>query len=198
MYLFVDTTNDITLGLLNDKFEWLEYKFLESKKSSAELHYLVYELLLEFNLEVSGLTAVIYCAGPGSYTGMRVSAGMTDILGSSGVKVNSFYHFNVPELLDVKEGCWVAKAFKGEYFLYKWNLGRCERLKKLIPEKTLLNETEDVNCYAGVAVPGLDQLILTRELIKSEPFKIFSKVINNNTVEDLYYYRPLEEEFSRK
>ena len=98
MYLFIDTTQFITLGLLDSELNWVSFKLIEDKKSSATLHFLVDDLLSTKKIEFSELAGIIYMAGPGSYTGMRVSQGFVDICRLEGMPIYSLYHYQVPAL----------------------------------------------------------------------------------------------------
>ena len=80
MYLFVDTTDKITFGLLDDQFQWKEYFYDPKMVISTKIHLLIHEVLKKYELTFSDLNSIIYCAGPGSYTGMRVSEGISQIL----------------------------------------------------------------------------------------------------------------------
>lgn len=195
MYLFIDTTENITIGLLDDELCWVEYQYLIAKKSSAEIHFLIYEILKNNNLKLSELTAVFYSAGPGSYTGMRVSEGITNVFSWQDIKVYSFYHFKIPSYTGIANGIWLAKAFKGEFFLYSWQ-GDNES-KELVLEKEVEEKLLNNGIYSGhIAYKDL-QTVLTCKLIEENPKQIFKTILDENLVEELFYYRPLEEEFKR-
>ncbi|MFT6633775.1 MAG: tRNA threonylcarbamoyladenosine biosynthesis protein TsaB [Bacteriovoracaceae bacterium] len=196
MYLFIDTTQNITIGLLGEDLKWIDYQYLISKKSSAELHYLIYEMLSSRNKDVTSITGLIYCAGPGSYTGMRISEGLSNIFEWSKIKVNSFYHFEVPAICGANKGIWGAKAFKGEYFLYSWNQTVGEKI--LVPENELESRIGNKEIYFGHEAFLEKSGKLSKDFIKDCPELIFKYVLENNLCVPLYYYRPLEEEFSRK
>ena len=70
MYLFIDTTKDITVGLLNREFEWIEYEFFENAKGSALIHKCIYDQLERQNIGLDNIEGLVQLAGPGSYTGM--------------------------------------------------------------------------------------------------------------------------------
>ena len=79
MYLFIDTTKDVTVGLVDNNFEWLEYEYFKDAKGSALIHKCIYEQLEKQNKTIDDLVGVLQVAGPGSYTGMRVSEGVSQI-----------------------------------------------------------------------------------------------------------------------
>lgn len=196
MHLLIDTSQNITIGLLDGNFTWVEYQYLISKKSSADLHYLIYETLKKHDLDVTNIESLFYCAGPGSYTGMRISEGLSNIFEWSKIKVNSFYHFQVPYFCGVESGVWISKAFKGEYFLARWNKDKIE--KSLLDLDSILNESVGENVFFGhESLPELEGKY-SKELIKNQPEKLFSYILKHNLKQELYYYRPLEEEFTRK
>ena len=196
MYLFIDTTQNITIGLLGEDLKWVDYQYLISKKSSAELHYLIYQMLSSKDIDVTSVSGLIYCAGPGSYTGMRISEGLSNIFEWSTIKVNSFYHFEVPGICGIDEGVWCAKAFKGEYFLYSWNKTIGEKV--LVPESDLESRVQNKEFYFGHEAVLEKSGKLSKDFIKDYHQIIFKYVLENNLCVPLYYYRPLEEEFSRK
>jgi len=195
MHLFIDTTQDITIGLLDDKLSWMEYQSLGSKKSSAVLHHMIFSILKKHDLEISEIKSVLYSAGPGSYTGMRVSAGITDIFHWQNIKINSFYHFKIPSYVGVESGAWISKAFKGEYFIHDWE--KAEGISRLVKEAELETAIEGKVLYAGHDNYDQVDIQLTRDLIRNEPSKIFSRIIADNNYEELYYFRPLEDEYTR-
>jgi len=193
MELFIDTTFGITVGILDKSYKWLDYKFIEGKKGSAVIHRLIYDLLENNKLKTKDITRLLQVSGPGSYTGMRVSEGIANIFNWQGFEVNSFYHFDVPKLLGVKEGCWITDAFKGESFCFSWN-GEDEKSELMksndilipsdIPMFTLKNK-EDTN------------FIETQSLIKEKSEELFKRVVELNMKKDLYYFRTIEMEFTK-
>jgi tRNA threonylcarbamoyladenosine biosynthesis protein TsaB len=175
--LFLDTTQGLTVGLLDRDFSWVFYEYTDEKKPSEIIHDKIYFILNKFNLSIEKVQ-FISIAGPGSYTGMRLSEGVSTILEWGGVSIFSFYHFEVPFLTGIESGRWVTNAFKNQVFLYEWN---AENSKT-----TLLSECLDTEAFT---------LIKTRELIFSHSREIFSKVIHLNKPKETYYFRSLEEEF---
>ncbi len=134
--LFIDSSDNLTLGLLNEQLEWVEFKTMASRKSSGVFHGLVEELLSSKNTDIFNLDRVFYAAGPGSYTGIRLVEGFSQILRWRGVKTNSFYLFEIPKMLGEKSGIWVSEAYKGELFLYHWD-GETTSTKLLKKEDAL-------------------------------------------------------------
>lgn len=191
MYLYIDTTYCIRLGLLSKNLSWLDYEKVDSKKSSEKLHCSVDLMLKRQNLTIGQLDKVIYCAGPGSYTGMRVAEGFVNVLDWQGVDYYSFYHFQIPFLKGRSKGLWYAKAFKGEIFIYHWDAEVSDSV--LIKEGELSSFLEKRN----VSNKDLETIETTAKLIKDNPRDIFQKIIDSQSREELFYYRSIEKEFVR-
>ncbi|MAX66036.1 MAG: hypothetical protein QF441_12575 [Bacteriovoracaceae bacterium] len=200
MYLFLDSTKNITVGLLSDTCEWVDYQYLVSKKSSSEIHPLIYSLFEKHQLSFDDMTGVFFCAGPGSYTGMRVTAGITDIMQWYGLSIHTFYHFEVPSWCGHDEGVWLGKAFKGEVFIFKWNNHTGESNKSLVAEDLLENslKNDKKNIFCGHEEFMEINPIKTKDLIYKYPREVFRAVLQKNKKQDLYYYRSLDNEFVRK
>jgi tRNA threonylcarbamoyladenosine biosynthesis protein TsaB len=189
MYLFIDTTFSCHLGLWDhDKMSWLEYITLpEGIKASQAIHQSINHVLTSHQLEVASLAGVIYLAGPGSYTGVRLAVGIADILKWNNISTYSFYHYSIPQLLGVLKGKWWTNAFKNENFIYEWseeNSGNCQ----------LVNSKDDI---LGEHIYTIQD---TQELIYKQADIIFDYIIKNNTNSDIHYFRSENEEFkvSRK
>lgn len=190
--LFVDSTSGLVIGLLDSKFNWVEYKSLDEKKPSEIIHFEIFNLLKKYNLELLNMRCFV-SSGPGSYTGMRLSEGLAQVFELSQMQVYSFYHFDVPRLSGVLKGFWATNAFKGQVFIYNWdgdNVDKqlVEKDSFAIVDKTLgftLDESD--SSFAGLAT--------TRDLIKNESAKIFSNVFEQKLRVPPYYFRSLEEEF---
>lgn len=195
MYLFIDTTTYITVGLLDSEFKWLSYKFVESNKSSAVLHKIIYDVFTDAKLEISDLKNLIYTAGPGSYTGMRVGQGLADIFNWQNISMYSFYHFDVPMLCQVEQGEWYSKAFKGEYFLHRWDKGEVQ-FSGLVPEDKM--DFTMQRRFTGFTPLDQENCELTKDLIYEKSQDLFSKVITEKMCKELFYYRPIEVEFQKK
>lgn len=189
MYLFIDTTHNLSLGLLKESFSWLEFKKIETKKSSQLLHASVYDLLLKYDIELENLKAVIAVAGPGSYTGMRVSDGFTKVLAQEGMTNLSFYSYEVPRILGVGKGVFISKAFKGEFFVHQWGGGE-EEEKRVVDIKNYKNKFDSI--YSFDSELGNTEII---NLIESKPEVLFKHIVENGVKRELLYYRSLEEEF---
>jgi tRNA threonylcarbamoyladenosine biosynthesis protein TsaB len=119
--LFLDTSDHLIVGVLDDNRKWLEYFERPIKKSSGDIHRVVNDLLSKNALELGKIGQLFLVSGPGSYTGMRLSEGIAQILEWQGIAVNSFYHFDVPKFCGENRGIWLSSAFKGEYFVHRWD-----------------------------------------------------------------------------
>lgn len=183
MYLYLDTTEKISIGLLDEKFNWISYLESEEKVVSKVVHTLINNILEERSLSFDDLKGAFFSSGPGSYTGMRVSDGIAKVFKWHNIAIYSFYHFDVPRLLDVPSGAWIAKAFKGESFVFEWN--QSSTSKKLIKE---------IDGDIDNQVFNHDK---TKKLIKENSEVFFNQIISFNKYLDLYYYRELEVEFQR-
>jgi tRNA threonylcarbamoyladenosine biosynthesis protein TsaB len=195
MILFLDTTFNVNIGLIDDELNFLDFNTYQSQKASTVVHGLINEMLLKHQVSIQDLDKLIFMAGPGSYTGMRVGGGIADIFENEGIKTLSLYHYEIPKLSKTNaEGCYISKAFKGEYFLYD--------IKK---EESSLIKTDDLsfddnltyyhNSDDVVELLNNYNLKSTLELLLENSQSIVSKVIENEVKRRIYYYRKLEVEF---
>jgi tRNA threonylcarbamoyladenosine biosynthesis protein TsaB len=175
--LFLDTTSGLTIGLLDSQYLWLAYEMTDEKRPSEVIHEKIFTMLSLFNLQIEQVQ-VFTIAGPGSYTGMRLSEGFAQILNWHGLKIYSFYHFDVPLLTGILAGQWITNAFKNQIFSFQWNGEN--------------NSTELLSNCEDLAAITMEQ---TKELIHLCPHEIFSKVVLLNHKKETYYFRTLEEEF---
>ena len=198
-FLFIDSSYDITLGLLDENFEWHDLRVFRGQRASSTLQTETHKLIKEFNLEMKNLKGVVSIAGPGFYTGLRLSEGFADVTKFFALPHHSFYSYEVPLLLGHQEGTWITKAYRGEYFIYDWK-GETSRIR-LISAKDL-PELEIKNQVFIHSETSLDEKLLpfsagahsTADLLKSHPQKIFSFVMKGMNRES-YYFRAPEDEF---
>lgn len=195
MYLFIDTTEKITLGLIDKNFNWIEYISEDLKSISSLIHKYIFDLLKSHSTDINEISGLIYCAGPGSYTGMRVSEGLASILNWQGLKTYTFFHYEVPKLCNIDKGYWISKAFKKELFQYEWNGTKSSY--KLIKEDSFLSPS-DGELFCKNSLFAASDFKYTDQLLEKFPEKIFKKVIERNNVDEIFYYRALEAEFSRQ
>jgi len=195
-FLFVDTTYKTSLGILNDNFNWLSFKTYTDQRASGLLQAETYKLLKEYEIEISGLTGVIYLAGPGFYTGLRLSEGFTDIFEFFGVPRYSFYSFDIPKMVGVQSGHWITKAYKGEYFVHNWKDSYDESVLLKSKDFSLeqLNFSEKFIHHED-AIDLVGSFTKTLKLIETEPSRIFSKIISEGMKKEIFYFRAPEDEF---
>lgn len=216
--LFIDTSYYLVLGLYyscNGVTNWTDYQLITEAKTSALIHKELYGMLERNNLAPEKIKEVLTVAGPGSYTGMRISHGMAQIFELLGRELFSFYHFEVPQLLGTDQGVWVANAFKNELFVYGWR--GADTWKELISDKEIaqyltelvgLNSTKTTTfslfTHFKAALPasiegGKFSFQDTSEMIKTKFPEIYQKVTNDVSSKNKppYYYRPLDKEFRK-
>jgi tRNA threonylcarbamoyladenosine biosynthesis protein TsaB len=198
-FLFVDTSDHLVLGLLNEDLEWTEFVETTDKKSSASIHSKIYHLLEKHDLKIKDIKGLIQVAGPGSYTGMRISEGISQVLEWQDIPIYSFYHFYIPKILGESKGAWISKAFKSEIFVYEW---RGEEVKTSLHAESDLSKIEESKSselgefwtHFSESFPEIPRS--TAQLIKDEPKKLFSHVVESQMREKPFYYRSLENEFT--
>jgi tRNA threonylcarbamoyladenosine biosynthesis protein TsaB len=192
--IYLDTTKNMTIGILDENYSWLKLIPYNETKSTEGLHFKLLEMLEDLNLEIKDIGALFTVSGPGSYTGMRVSEGIAQIFIWQGIKTNSFYHFQVPELLGKEKYIFVCKAFKGEFFLKGHNEERLLNLSDL--EKTLKKyRDEGIEIFSHYPEGDFGKYSFTSDVIAKESSKIFPKIFNDNVLMGPFYFRPLEKEF---
>ena len=205
--LFLDTSSGITVGLLNKDLQWCYYNYIDSKKSSSVVHKLIKDALDDVGKSQSEINQFIQMSGPGSYTGMRVSDGISQILEWQQVQVYGIYHFQIPKVLNYSKGAWMAKAFKGEIFVHEWSTNDSEQYSEsyMVKESNISNHLEKLSSQSFHLfssqsfdiIASNTAIIETKKLIEENPEKIFTHVINSKMTEPLYYFRSLEEEFTK-
>lgn len=87
--LFVDTSNNMTTcGLADNKKTLIEESSLSDRSHSEELFVVLNSIFRKTNLSFKDLKEVIYVAGPGSFTGLRIAYSAVSALKLSlGLKV---------------------------------------------------------------------------------------------------------------
>ena len=197
-YLFLDTSDHLILGVLDKDFSWISYKDTDLKKSSKDVHALIYSELEQAGTDIKNIAALLQVSGPGSYTGMRVSEGIANILHWQKIPVHSFYHFEVPRIIGEYRGLWFANAFKKEIFCYTFE--EENSINKLYTKEQFLsfaNKYEN-KIYSNFRSDLYDNCLLTSTMIKENPEKVFSYVVGRNKHLGPYYYRSVQEEFRQR
>jgi tRNA threonylcarbamoyladenosine biosynthesis protein TsaB len=144
---------------------------------------------------MSEVEEMFYIAGPGSYTGTRLGAGIGDLTEWSKIKTYSFYHFDIPYFLGIRKGHWFCKAFKNEIYLYSWNEEVNE--SKLIDEN-IINEFLEKNggeMYSSEQMSVNFSFQNTNHLLRENSEKIFRKIKELNLKKETFYFRTAENEF---
>lgn len=197
--LFLDTSNKVTFGVLGDDLNWLKYYSSEDLKASKVLHSLVNEALEELGIELKNLNEIFYLTGPGSYTGVRVAQGFAEILQWQGHETYSCRHFDIPALLGKESGVFVSRAFKQETFFYEWE--NAQSRQGLMPEALAVEDLKShaqkaIACYTSEPDFYKD-CVSTYDLIQQNPQALFGALRERKMKSEVFYYRDLEEEFSR-
>lgn len=196
--LYIDTTYDISIGVLGQNDLWLEFQVFKGQRVSNVLQKEVYNILKNQNLKLNNIKRIISVAGPGFYTGLRLSEGFADILNMTGVSHISFLSYQVPKLLGINQGIWVTKAYRGEYLIHSWDDEKNSDF--LISENQLsshLSQANDIFIHSDSAVDdkllrNLKSFQKTQSLIQKYPEKIFQGMTSQIPS---YYFRAPEDEF---
>jgi tRNA threonylcarbamoyladenosine biosynthesis protein TsaB len=196
--LYIDTTYDISIGILSQATHWLEFQIYKGQRVSNILQKEVHNLLRTQNLKLKNISKVVTVAGPGFYTGLRLSEGFADILNISGISHFSFLSYQVPKLIGISEGVWITKAYRGEYLIHSWD--PVNKTDLLISDTELnnhLSQLENAFIHSESAIDdkilkNLKEFQTTQSLIQKYPDKIFKEIISQ---EPSYYFRAPEDEF---
>lgn len=196
--LFVDTTYDISIGLLDHNLEWLEHKKFSGQKVSNVLQTETHVMLQRHGLKLRQITKIITTAGPGFYTGLRLSEGFADVLHFAGIEHVSFLTYHIPRLVGISSGCWVTKAYRGEYLFHHWDGDRSQ--DKLVASRDLAVYCSSLSSVYIHSESAIDDLlreqfpnrIAADELLKSHPREVFKGLIG---IVPSYYFRAPEDEF---
>lgn len=198
--LFIDTSYNQILGFLNFEGSPIDLRINEGQKSSAILHAELHEMMRACSLKPTDIKKVIYVAGPGFYTGLRMAYGIADILKLSGATLSSFYTFDIPALLSFENYTWITKAYRGEVLVFKKS-GLAES-HQLYSEKEFLSQDLGGEIFIHHR-NALDELMAaklvnaqsTQELLQKNLQTICHRVQNSTHLKELFYFRPAEEEF---
>ncbi len=171
-------------------------KTLDGQKSSSILHAELHAMLLSVGLKPSDITDVLYVAGPGFYTGLRIAHGLADMMRLEGRTLLNLYNFEIPSFLGVNDYTWITKAYRGEIFVHK------NGETYLISEKDFQSRSWEGKIYIHHS-SALDekmrekipQALETESLLLDHIQEIKSTLKANVDLKDLYYFRPPEEEF---
>lgn len=111
--LFIDTSGDVcTIALAKDDHLIDEEKSIEARNHAASINTMIGTVLDRASVAMKELSCVVVCAGPGSYTGLRI--GMSTAKGIC-------YALNIPLILQNKLDILANKArvsTRGQYENY--------------------------------------------------------------------------------
>jgi tRNA threonylcarbamoyladenosine biosynthesis protein TsaB len=202
-YLFIDSTYDISIGVLDENLEWSVLETFSGVKASSVLQKETHKILKNLDLNLKDIKSIVTIAGPGFYTGLRLSEGFADVLSFSGLKHYSFYSHHIAQFLGHSSGVWLTKAYRGEYFFHTWNEHqRKDELIQLKDLKSYLENIKDEKLFIH-SESAIDDhikdfnytLISTRDLLSKKPEIIFKAILSSSLKVDSFYFRPAEEEF---
>ena len=198
--LYVDSSYDITLGLLDENLGWHDLRSFRGQRASSTLQTETYRLLKDHQKKMQDLDAVISVAGPGFYTGLRLSEGFSDVTSFFQIPHYSFYSYEIPQWLGTTSGIWMTKAYRGEYFLYQWNEKENKTVLLSAKELESFVVTGEVFIHSDTSLDEkLSKLtghaVSTIELVKKNPEKIFRQIIDQKMNRESYYFRAPEDEF---
>lgn len=198
--LFIDSTYDITLGILDDDLGWINFEKFTNQKASAIIQTETHKLMTKAGIKFPQVKSVYSVAGPGFYTGLRLSEGFADVLSFSGISHFSFLSYDIPKMTGITGGVWMTKAYRGEYFFHFWdgNEGRNELVSAKELEK-FIGTVDKSNFYihSESAIDDFSRDLVsdrkcTHDLLKTHSKSIFSQV---NSKLDSFYFRAPEDEF---
>jgi tRNA threonylcarbamoyladenosine biosynthesis protein TsaB len=199
--LFVDTTYDITLGLLDASPNWLALNKFEGQKVSSVLQKETFRLCQEHQSTPDQLQVLYTVAGPGFYTGLRLAEGLADVFSFFGIAHYSFYSYEIPLMCGYQTGVWVTKAYRGEYFFHHWKNDQSRNVLIAASDLPGYDLTEEnVFIHSDTALDDalrsrLMSPISTHDLLRQHPQTIFSQVLGHKTKQESFYFRAPEDEF---
>lgn len=195
--LYLDTAYNQIVGICDERGQWLGLEQSSGQRSSSRLHGELLELCQTTSTEANELRRIIYLAGPGFYTGLRVSYGIAETMKLMGVKAFNCYAFQVPRILGRSEYTWITKAYRGEVFVYD----SVSDEGKLWSEDNFLARDWEGELYIHHK-QALDEKMLaklpscqsTQKLILDN-FPTIQKAVMERAELPLHYFRAPEEEF---
>ena len=197
-YLYLDVTHGYSLGLIEDD-GWLFYESSPNKINVKELHIHLFHKLSPLGLKFKDLEGLIYPAGPGSYTGLRIMEGLAHTFLLFKKQICTFYLHELPCLCGEEQGVWFANAFKGEMFIYFW--GKNLQQPKLLKFSDALDYlkgqellfSHELSLYPWIDEEGLGVVDTSAIIYQELPKLIIERKIFE--MKESFYYRKLEEEF---
>ncbi len=201
--LFIDSTYDITLGILDEGLGWIKFEKFYGQKVSNIIQQQTHVLLQQSGLRLSQMDSIITVAGPGFYTGLRLSEGFADVMTFSDIKHHSFLSYSVPQRAHVESGTWMTKAYRGEYFFHTWSStgSKNELISSKDLEAYLANkDMKNFYIHSESSIDDLSRKFLkswltTHDILQEKPKLIFDSIVKSKTKTDSFYFRAPEDEF---
>lgn len=201
--LFIDTTYDVSLGILDENLGWLKFENFSGQKVSSVIQKQAHLLLGEVGLKSSELESIITVAGPGFYTGLRLSEGFADVFKFAAIKHYSFLSYSIPKLINVPSGVWMTKAYRGEYFFHIWNLNGSKNelvstrdledfLSRIDISSLYIHSESAIDDFSRSLLPNW---ITTQKLLRSHSQILFNSILKSDLNIDSFYFRAPEDEF---
>lgn len=196
-YLFLDTSVNLTIGVLDEKLQWVDLVEIETKKTSEVIHSKIFEILSKNGLTVNSNFEIISIVGPGSYTGMRIVEGVNQIFELEGKKIYSFHTFCLPEFMKIDWTYVCFMAFKNEVFLYDRN-----KTSKLVSVENFQNgdilagNFKLVTYGDGFKDQSLE-IFDIRPIFLKEPSAVLMEILKADMRHEPFYFRPVEVEFKQ-
>lgn len=191
--LYIDSTDGLRIGLLNDQLDFVKTIEIQEKKNSRFFQKSIYDLLSENKLKLCDCSGIFLANGPGSYTGLRLGEGFAQIAELNAIPVYSFYHFEVPYAVGFKAGVYYHSAFKGEWLKYEWENDKKEN--KLVKEISIQNQGPVFFSSSFHQEDVVDKVYFTNDLIKQNSKLLFTNIKENKIRKPIYYFRAAENEF---
>lgn len=183
------------MGICDERGQWIGLHESVGQRSSAQLHADLHQLCEAKALVPRDIGRVVYLAGPGFYTGLRIAYGIAQTLKLSGVKSFSFYAHHIPELLGESDYIWITKAYRGEVFVYRSS----DRKVQLLGEKDFYSQTWPSNCFIHSQRALDDKLrstLVSPKETEGQILREFPVLLDKLRDEDaLFYFRAPEDEF---
>ena len=170
------------------------------QKSSSVLHSKLHQICQAQGIIPSSIESVLYVAGPGFYTGLRIAYGIAEILRIDDKPSLSFYNYEVPYFLGVQDYTWITKAYRGEVFIHQ-RRGN-DAFNRLVTEKDFLSQNWQgkvfIHHQQALDVQMSEKLagaLETQTMMLAGIATIWQSLKQDSIVRDLHYFRPAEEEF---
>ena len=195
--LYLDTAYNQVIGICDERGEWLGLQHSSGQRSSISLHQCIHSLCVQNKVSPESIGRVVYLAGPGFYTGLRIGYGVAQIMKLTGVMAQSFYSFDVPKILGRPDYLWITKAYRGDVFVYNSK----DRTSKLVNESDFLAQGWTGEIYIHHLAAQDEKMKLKLEHAKSteslitDNFQIIISSLGQAIEQPLHYFREPEEEF---